>query len=202
MLLDHMFGIFTHPDTEWKQIRVQRRSKAGEFFSHVPFVALIPTVAFYYGVTQVGWSLGDGPLVFLTESSATVLCVISYFAALVCVWLFGEAINWMTSTYSEDSINPHHGMALAVYVTTPLFLAGAAAAVPILWLNAGVALLAACYSVYLIYEGIPILMNIEKERGFLYASSILTVALVMLVSLRIGTVLVWVMFFSPEYVSL
>ncbi len=199
MLLDHTLGIFTHPAKEWRIIRGEHRSKTQEFLTHVPLIALIPTVCFYYGVTSVGWSLAGGEPVFLTVNSALVLCLFSYLAALVGVWLFGEFINWMAATYSDTPIDPHHGMAMAVYVTVPLFLAGVAGAYPVLWLNAIATVVAGAYSIYLIYEGIPILMNIDKNRAFLYSSSILTVALVLLVSLRIGTVLIWGLVFGPEY---
>lgn len=100
MILDHTLGIFTHPGSEWSLIRKQRRSKTMEFLTHVPILALIPAVCFYIGVAEVGWSLGDGPLTVLTQQSALVLCVLSYLAALVGVWAFGEFITWMTTTYS------------------------------------------------------------------------------------------------------
>ena len=200
MLLDHTLGIFTHPDKEWRDIRKQRRSKALEFFTHVPLLALIPAISFYYGVTQAGWALGGGEPVFLTSSSAIILCVISYLSALAGVWIFGEFIHWMAATYSEEAVDPRRGMAVAVYVTIPIFIAGIAGVMPVLWINAAATMLAAVYSIYLIYEGIPILMNIDKERGFLYSTSIVTVALVLLVSMRVGTVLFWVMVFGPEYV--
>jgi hypothetical protein len=201
MLLDHTLGIFTHPDQEWKTIRGEQRSKFMEFITHIPLIALIPSVCFYFGVTKVGWSLSGGEPVFLTEQSALILCVISYFASLIGVWVFGEFINWMANTYSDEEIPGHHGMATAIYVSVPLFLAGLAGLYPIMWLNAGVTVLAAAYSVYLVYEGIPIVMNIDKSRAFMYSSSIMTVALVLLVTMRIGTVLVWGMAFGPEYQS-
>lgn len=84
-------------------------------------------------------------------------------------------------------------------MTTPIFLSGFIGLYPSLWLNAAVTLAAACYSIYLIYEGIPILMNIDKERGFVYASSVVTVGLVLLVSVRIGTVILWGMGIGPVY---
>lgn len=201
MLLDHTLGIFTHPDKEWKSIRAEKRSRLTDFMLHVPLLALIPTLCFYFGVTEVGWAIGEGGPVFLTSRSAMVLCIMSYISALAGVWIFGEFINWMASTYSEEKIDPHHGMAIAIYVTIPLFFAGAAGLYPVLWINAVVTAAAAAYSIYLIYEGIPILMNIDKSRAFLYSSSIITVALVLLVTMRIGSVLVWGIVFGPEYQS-
>lgn len=199
MILDHMIGIFTHPDDEWKVIRGERRSQIEEFVTHVPFLAALPALAFYYGVTQVGWQIGDGDVTKLTSESALTLCLLSYGAALVGVWIFAEFINWLADTYSDKEIPKHHGMAMAVYVTAPVFLAGLAGAWPELWFNGAVMIAAAIYAVYLIYEGMPILMDIPKERAFMYSSSVVTIALVLLVSLRVGTVIVWAAGFGPVY---
>jgi len=200
MILDHISGIFAHPQREWFGIRAERRSKTSEFLQHVPFLALIPAISFYIGVTQVGWSLTrDSKVVYLTDGSALTLCVLSYGAALVGVWCFGEFINWMHKTYSEEASNPHHGMAMAVYVTAPVLIAGLAGLWPNVWFNGAVMMLAGGYSVFLIYRGMPILMNIDRDRAFLYSTSVVTVALVMLVSLRVVTALLWASGFGPEY---
>lgn len=202
MILDHTLGLFTHPDREWQSIREDRHSMPHVFFTHVPLLALIPVLAAYYGTTQVGWSIGDGPVTRLTPESAMQLCGITYVAFLIGVWLFGEFINWMAVTYgSEDSAKRHMGTALAVYVTAPIFLAGIVGVYPEIWLNLLVTLLAVAYSVYLLYEGIPILMNIPKEQGFLYATSAITVGLVLMVGVRVGSVLVWSMGIGPVYME-
>lgn len=200
-LLSHTIGIFTNPDKEWQAIRSDKHSFAQVFLSHVPILALIPTVSAYIGVTQVGFSIGDN-LQKLTPGSALSLCVITYFAMLFGVYIFGEFINWMSKSFNvEGSEETRHyeGTALAVFVTTPIFLVGFVGLYPDLWLNAAVTLLATCYSIYLIYEGIPILMNIDKERAFVYASSVVTVGLVLLVSVRVGTVILWSMGIGPVY---
>lgn len=200
MILDHIPGIFSHPDKEWFAIRAEKRSKLSEFLQHTPLIALVPTLAFYYGVTSIGWSLpGQEEVVRLTVASALPLCILSYIAALAGVWIFGEFINWMHDTYSNEVNDPHHGMAMAVYVTTPILLAGLAGVWPDVWLNGIAMSIAGAYSVYLIYEGMPILMNIPKERAFMYATSVITVALVLLVTLRIGTVIIWISGFGPQY---
>ncbi|CAH0990729.1 Inner membrane protein YohC [Sinobacterium norvegicum] len=203
MILDHTIGIFTNPDKEWAAIRKQDRSMLAEFLTHVPLLVLIPTICFYYGVSQVGWTATEGgEVIRLSSESAMVLCVLSYGAALVGIWVFGMFINWMAETYSDEKINSHHGMALSVYSTTPIMLAGAAGAFPSIWFNAAAMLVAGAYSVFLIYRGMPILMNIPEERAFMYSSSVITVALVMLVTLRVATVIVWSAGVGPEYVAI
>jgi hypothetical protein len=64
--LEHTLGIMLHPDSEWKAIRNEKHSFRQVFLSHVPLLALIPTVCFYVGVTQVGWSVGGGDPVRLS----------------------------------------------------------------------------------------------------------------------------------------
>lgn len=200
-LLSHTIGIFTNPDKEWQAIRSDKHSFVQVFLSHVPILALIPVVSGYIGVTQVGFRIGDN-VQKLTQSSAITLSVITYFAILFGVYIFGEFINWMAKSFKvegSDEMRHYEGTALAVFVTTPIFLVGFVGLYPNLWVNAAVTLLAACYSIYLIYEGIPILMNIDKERAFVYASSVVTVGLVLLVSVRVGTVILWSMGVGPVY---
>ena len=203
-LLNHTLGILLHPDSEWKSIRKEKSTFQQVFLSHVPILALIPSVASFYGVTQVGWSVGDGETVRLSINSALSFCVLAYFAFLAGVYVFGEFINWMSHTYGvrDDKERRHYeGTALAVYVSTPLFLAGIFNFYPILWLSVTALVIAITYAVYLVYEGTPILMNIDKDRAFMYSSSIVTIGLILLVTVMIGTVLVWGMGLGPVYVD-
>lgn len=108
----------------------------------------------------------------------------------------------MAKTYGVDGSEERRhyaGTAMAVYITTPLMLAGAVTAYPMLWLDAIVIMAAATYSVYLIYEGVPILMSLDKDRAFMYSSSIVTVGLVLMVTAMIATVIIWGMGLGPVF---
>ena len=199
--LSHTLGILTNPDKEWEAIRADKHSFAQVFLSHVPILALIPCVSGYIGVTQVGFQIGDN-VSKLTPASALSLAVVTYISMLVGVYLFGEFINWMAKTYMVEGDEPtrhYEGTALAVFVTTPIFLVGFIGLYPNLWLNAAVTGLAACYSIYLVYEGIPILMKLTKDQAFMYATSVMTVGLVLLVTVRVGSVILWSMGIGPVY---
>ena len=202
--LQHTLGILVSPESEWKAIRNENNTFLRVFVSHDPFLALLPAVSAFIGVTQVGWTVADGEPVKLTVESAASLCALTYFALLAAIYILGEFVNWMSKTYGvTDSEEKRHyeGAALAVYVSTPFLLAGIANIYPEMWFVATVMGLAACYSIYLIYEGIPILMNIPKDRAFMYASSVVTVALVLTVAVMITTVVIWGMGVGPVYVS-
>ncbi len=203
-MLQHTLGIFTNPDREWQRIRSDSESFLKVYLRHVPLLALIPCIAAYFGVTEVGWSVGNGGVVRLTSQSALLMCIATYIAQLVAVYVLGEYINWMSRSFGvadEASRRHYEGTALAVYSAIPMMLAGVVLVYPQLWLVVSVYILAACYSVYLIYEGIPILMNIPKERGFIYASSVITVGLVLAVVVMVSTVIVWSAGVGPVYTS-
>jgi|SRR5690606_20680337 hypothetical protein len=203
-MLQHTLGVFINPDREWQRIRNERHSFLRVFMVHTPLLALIPAVAAYYGLTHVGWSFGTGGVVKLTSNSALWLCVAAYLALVAAVYILGEYINWMSRSFGvADDANQRHyeGTALAVYSSAPLMLAGIVMVYPQLWVVTSVFILAACYSVYLIYEGIPILMNIPKERGFIYASSVLTIGLVLAVVVLVAAVIVWSSGMGPVYIS-
>jgi len=203
-ILNHAFGIMTNPSAEWVSVRDEKTSFKQVFFSHVPFLALIPALASFYGVTQVGWRVGDGDPVKLTMESAMSLCALTYVALVLGVFILGEFINWMARTHgvSASEEQKHHaGTALAVCVTTPLFLSGIFLVKPVVWLNTLAMAAAGAYSVYLIYRGLPIVMNIDKGRAFLYSTSVITVGLVMMVTTMIATVILWGMGVGPVYVD-
>jgi len=200
MSLLHTFGILTHPDKEWQSIREEKESTTKLYLSHVILLAAIPAGAAFYGTTQVGWQIGDGDLVRLTQNSAAQLCILFYAAMLCGIFLIGKFIDFFSMTYGVDE-SEHKGIALAAYTATPLFLVGIIAVYPVLWVNMLAGLIAVCWSVYLLYEGLPILMKIPEERGFMFATSVLTVGLVMLVGLLAISVVVWSVGIGPVYVS-
>ncbi|TCS41006.1 Yip1 family protein [Reinekea marinisedimentorum] len=201
MILNHVVGIFTHPDDEWDSIRKEPNTLGKHFLPHTLLLALIPAVCGFLGSTQIGWSIGSGEAVYkLTTESALYLCILFYGAMIVGVVVLGKFIDFLSITYQEADHTPR-GIALATYTTTPLFISGVFALYPVLWVDIIVGLVACAYAVYLLYEGVPILMSIPKEKGFVFASAIVTVGLVMFVSLLAITVILWTIGAGPVYVT-
>lgn len=200
MSLGHTIGLLTNPDKEWQQIRDDSESLPRLYLGHVLLLALIPAVAGYYGTSQVGWQIGDGQVIKLTSASALPLCILFYAAIVAGIYILGRFIDFFAATYGVSESNPK-GVTLAAYTATPLLFAGIIAVYPSVWLNMLAGLIALSYSVYLLYEGLPILMKIPPDRGFMFASSILTVGLVMLVALLAISVVIWSMGVGPVYTN-
>ena len=197
MVLNHVWGLIFHPVDEWKSIKEERCTIGKCYCSHVLFLSAIPAIAGYIGTTQVGWSFGAGEVHKLTAQSALQISIITYLTMLVAVFSIGKAIHWMGQTYGSKQTLPQ-AIALAAYAATPLWLVGFFFLYPMLWVNMVVGLPALAYTVYLLYTGVPVMMGVSKERGFLFASAVLAVGLVMLVAVLAVTVILWSMGVGPE----
>ena len=82
-----------------------------------------------------------------------------------------------------------------------LFVIGLMTLYPILWLNMILGLPALAYSIYLLYTGLPVVMEVNKDQGFLFASAVLAVGLVVLVAVMAATVILWGYGIAPVYTS-
>lgn len=199
-MINHVWGLFTHPDEEWQEIRGEEESISHMYLTHVLILAAIPVVCAYFGTTRVGWSIGDGDPVMLTESSALMLTALTYLAMLAGVAVMGAFVHWMGRTYDANP-SMTQSVVFAAYCATPLFVGGVAALYPSLWLGMIVGTAAICYTVYLLYVGIPAFMNIPKDEGFLFSSSVLAVGLVVLVAMIASSVILWGFGVGPVYTS-
>lgn len=200
MVLQNIWGLLWRPERQWRAIHAQQCTIARCYCSHVLILAALPALAGFIGTSQVGWQIGAREVVKLTVASAATIALLSYVTILVAVFSIGWLIHWMGQTYgARQSLS--QCVALAAYTATPLFLVGILWAYPVLWFNLLVGLPALAYTVYLLYVGVPIMMNVSAERGFLFASAVLAVGLVTLVAVLAITAVLWGAGFEPVFTS-
>ncbi|MFI8481285.1 Yip1 family protein [Pseudomonas sp. NPDC078700] len=199
-MIHHVWGLFTHPDQEWQEIRGEEESISHMYLTHVLLLAAIPAVSAYIGTTQVGWSIAGHTPVMLTEGSALQLTIMAYLAMLAGVAVMGAFIHWMARTY-DATPSFTRCVVFAAYTATPLFIGGLAALYPHMWLGMVIGTVAICYTVYLLYVGIPTFMSIPDDEGFMFSSSVLAVGLVVLVAMISASVILWGIGLGPEYTS-
>ena len=196
--MQHIIGLFTDPPKQWVKIREQYQSEGRQSIGHIFLLAAIPAISGYVGTTQVGWRIGVGDPIHITGDSAIAIAVIYYIALLVGVFSIGWVIHLLGKAYEVDKPLPLC-IALASYTATPLFLIGLMQVYPVLWLNLLIGLPALAYTVYLLYSGLPIMMEIPPEKGFLYSSAVLAVGLIALVALLATTALLWGLGLQPVF---
>ena len=199
-MIHHVLGLFTHPDQEWQQIRGEEPSIRQLYLTHTLIVAAIPAIAAFMGTTQIGWTMGGRAPVVLTANSALWMALMSYLTMLGAVALMSAFVHWMARTYDARP-SMARCVAFTTYTASPLFIGGVAALYPHLWLGMMVGTAAICYTVYLLYMGLPTFMSVPADEGFLFASSVLAVGLVVLVAIMGAAVIIWGLGAGPGYTN-
>ncbi len=189
-MFNHALGLLVQPSLQWQRVADLSAPTMRTMVLFPAIMALLPSIAWYYGTTNVGWTVGDGGAIRLTKDSALMLIILFYCAMVGSIAVIGYFIHWMSKTYGADS-NLAKGIVIAGFTATPLFVAGVVGFYPVLWLDMLIGVVAVCWSVYLMYLGIPIVMRIPEERGFLFSSAVLAICLVILVCILVGSVILW-----------
>lgn len=198
--LTHALGLLIHPTREWNKISAEKNEIPGLLIGYVLILALIGPAAGYYGTTTSGWQIGSREAVKLTTQSAMTISILYYFAVVISVIGLGLMVRWMCKTYGGNT-SLNRCLALSAYVSTPIFLVGIVEIFPILWINLVIGLFALAHSVFLLYSGVPIMMNISEDKGFLMSSSMLAIGMVALVTLLTITALMWGFGFQPNFTN-
>jgi len=197
--MNHILGLFLNPANEWVKIRIETAGIASQYIKFIMIIAAVPAVSWYVGATRVGWSLGADRTIRLTEASAIEVSLLFYLAMLIGIGILGYMIHWMAKTYEAEGSSFEIGLKIAAYTCVPLFVTGATGLYPLLWLDICLGIIAACYTVYLLYIGVPIVMQIPEQKGFLFASAMVAVGLVMMAGMLGATVILWELGAMPVF---
>lgn len=198
-MIQHAFGLLTKPSVHWRAISELPDSSFNTLVLYPCLMALLPAVAWYYGTSRVGWTVGEhGDAIKLTMESARVISLLFYFGMIAAVAIIGYFIHWMADTYGAQS-TVTKGIVIAGLTATPLFIAGLSGFYPLLWMDLLLGVAAISWAVYLLYLGIPIVMKIPQERGFLFSSAVIAIGMVILVCMIVGSVLLWDFGAAPAF---
>ena len=198
-MIQHTLGLLVRPSAQWRTIAELPESSFRTLVLYPCIFAVLPAVAWYYGTSRVGWTVGDhGETIKLTVESARQISVLFYLAMLGAIAVIGYFVHWMSDTYGADS-SLTKGIVIAGLTSTPLFIAGLVGVYPLLWIDLLIGVAALSWSVYLLYLGIPIIMGIPEERGFLFSSAVVGVAMVILICMMVGSVILWEYGAAPAF---
>jgi hypothetical protein len=184
------FLLLLSPRRAWSQTAAKPPTSPVLALLYPIIFALLPAFAWYIGTTRVGWQIGSGDTVRMTTDSAQIIAVLFYATMVVSVAVIGYMIHWMALTYGAQS-TVAKGMVIAALTAMPLFIAGAVGFHPELMIDLIIGVIALCYAVYLLYIGIPIVMHIPQERGFLFSSAVIAVGMVIFIAIMGASVILW-----------
>ncbi|WP_299497209.1 Yip1 family protein [uncultured Shewanella sp.] len=197
MILNHLMGLYTHPKEEWHTIEKNHESFKSSL-SHILLIALIPVICSYIATTHIGWDLGIGERHFLTVRSAFFMSLSMYLGLLTGVFILAYLIFWMAKTFDATPTYTQ-SLELAAYTATPVFMVGFACLFPVLWFIMIIGLIGLAYSIYLLFTGVPIIMNIHEDKSIVYTLSVLTAGFILLSALMGTSAILWGWGLAPVY---
>lgn len=198
MLIKHLWGLHVQPKDEWIDIDTHHESLLSVVVN-LFFLTLIPAVSAWYTASVTGWQLGVGEVTYLSSSSAAFMAVAMVIVSLALVTTFSIFVQWMAANFGAQA-SFSQALELTTYTAAPIFITGIAALIPIAWVMMLALLVGVSFSVRALYTGVPIIMHITEERGFIYASSLLTVGLVLFVASMGFTVVMWSFGLGPQFI--
>jgi hypothetical protein len=162
-LLCRVQEILLRPRETWPVIKSEEATIGGIYKSYALILAAIPAVAQATGLALIGTSfLGVRYRASLGNTLADA--ILSYCVSLVGLYSVALVVNGLATKFASQK-NLTNALKLVAYSWTPSWVAGPLLLIPSLgWL----AKLVSLYGLYLLYLGLPVLMETPRERVAVY----------------------------------
>jgi len=163
------------PQAEWPA--VANESSDALAIRYVAILALIPALARLVG----GWLIGGYTPFF----AALVGAVTGYVLSLVAVFVVALVVDLLAPKFGGQR-NYSNALRLTAYSFTPVWLAGIFLLVP----GASFLVLLGVYGLYLMWIGMPVLMQSPKDRTVPYLFAVAVCDIVLDAAVRIALIAV------------
>lgn len=165
-----------HKDQEIPVMRLMTNYVA--VLAIIPFIATIIGYSWYYQFFTILGGVGFGYIF--------VIAILDYILNLIAVFAVGF-VMWKLGPSFGTSISQDKATRMAAYIFTPIFLISVLNAIPYL---SFLTFLGAFYGLYIMYLGLPVMLNVPKEKvlGYLVITVIATLVIYAIVGAIIGAV--------------
>jgi Yip1 domain/zinc-ribbon domain len=180
-LIARVKAILLAPSATWPVIAAEPSTAGAIYGRYVAPLAAIGVIAAFIGQAVIGYNvplLGHMRTGIVAGLGAAVL---GYLLSFVSVFVIAWLVDVLAPTFGGQR-DRLRALKLTAYSYTPAWVAGILHLVPALSV---LALLAGCYSLYLLYLGLPLLMRCPKEKSLGYTIVLILCAIVVSVVLAI-----------------
>jgi Yip1 domain len=164
-LQSRVTNILTNPASEWQVIAGEAADPTSLFTEYAGPLAAIPAVCRFIGFSIVGMSI---PIVGGTYRVGIIRgltgAIVSWVMTLVGVYIAAVIVEKLAPTF-QSSGSTIQALKLVVYAYTPVWVAGVLNLIPAL---SALTVIAALYSIYLFYLGLPALMKTPPSQVIPY----------------------------------
>ncbi len=172
-LVERAKGIMFKPTQTWETIKAEQTTIKDLFTSYAAILAIIPAAAGFIGMSLMGTSM-LGIHFRIPFLYGIIHAIISYVLTLVGVYVVAFVIDALAPSFSsrKDILS---AVKVAVFSFTPAWIGGIFMILPMLSI---LTFLASLYGLYLLYTGLPILMETPREKTLGYFVVVIIVSIV------------------------
>ena len=181
-LIARVKSILLSPRTEWPQIGAEPATVPGLYTGYITILAAIPAVFGFLKSSVIGYSLFGATIRTGLVAGLTGM-VLTYVLSLVLVYVVAWIVNALAPSFGGQK-NQVQALKVIAYAYTAAWIGGIASILP--WVGGLIGLLAAIYSIYLLYLGLPHTMKNPAEKSLAYTAVIVIITIVL--ALIIGAV--------------
>ena len=172
-LVQRVQDMLLKPKETWPAIEAEVTDIKGIYTQYLVFLAAIPAVATFIGFSIFGISV-FGATIRVPILSGLVNLVVGFLLSLAMVYLLALIANALAPTFKGEK-NLLNAFKLIAYGATAGMVGGIFNLLPALSM---LGLIAALYSIYLIYTGIPVLMKAPADKAMGYTAVLIVCGVV------------------------
>jgi len=172
-LVQRVQDILLKPRQTWPVVDAEPADAASLYKNYLVILALIPAVAGFVGLSLIGvGAFGVNFRVPVLSGLASM--VVGYVVSLVMVFVLALIVDALAPSFggTRSSIG---ALKLVAYASTAAFVGGIFSLLPSI---AILGALAALYSIYLLYTGLPVLMKCPPDKAVIYTVVVTVCAIV------------------------
>jgi hypothetical protein len=156
-LIERVRRLFLEPNETWESIKLEPVTVSDLLREYILKLAAVPAAAHF-----LGWWAVTG---FWTSVTRSLLL---YFLAVAAVWSTSKAIFLLAPQFGAED-DELKAFKLATFSLTPYFLSGVFYLIPPLMVFVP---LGGMFGVYLLYKGLPVVMEIPTAKAQSYAAMV------------------------------
>ena len=185
-IVQRVQDILLKPKQTWPVIDAEPATPNGLYTGYLMLLALVPAVAGFIGTSLIGFGM-MGVSVRVPLLAGIVGMVVGYVLTLVMVFVVALVVDALAPGFGGTK-SRIGSLKLVVYASTAALLGGIFSLLPALSV---LGIVAALYSIYLLYTGLPVLMKcpLEKAVGYTAVVAICSIVAAVLVSWIAGMVM-------------
>lgn len=172
-LVQRVQDILLKPKETWPTIAQEPADVPGLFKNYVVYLAAISAVASFIGLSLVGVG-GFGVSFRVPIGTGLANMVVGFVLTLVMVYVLALIANALAPSFQGEKNLPN-AVKLVAYGATAGLLGGVFSLLPSL---AMLGLVAALYSIYLLYTGIPVMMKVPEGKAAAYTAVLVVCGIV------------------------